>query len=90
VNLDSTGRNFRSSEILPIKADFKQVVIVVTAATWGLSLAFQIDGNNKIFSVCQCNRMKVSQLSLNSRKKTGENKFVPFKDKPRRLVPVCR
>jgi hypothetical protein len=33
VDLDSTGRNFRSSEILPIKADSKQVVIVVAAVT---------------------------------------------------------
>jgi hypothetical protein len=47
VDLDSTGRNFRSSEILPIKADSKQVVIVVTAATWNFSLAFQIDMSNK-------------------------------------------
>ena len=54
MDFDSTRRNFRSSEILPTKADSKQVVIVVAAATLNFSLAFQIDMSNKIFSVCQC------------------------------------
>jgi hypothetical protein len=90
VDFDSTGRNFRSSEILPIKADSKQVVIVVTAVTWSFSLASGLIGAIEYFLYVNAIPEKVSQLRLNFRKKMGGNEFVPFKDILRPLVPVCR
>lgn len=79
VDFDSTGRNFRSSEILPIKADSKQVVIVVTAATWSFSLASGLIGAIEYFLYVNAIAEKVSQLRLNSRKKTGETSLCPLK-----------
>ena len=89
VDFDSTGRNFRSSEILPIKADSKQVVIVVVAATLNFSLAFQIDMSNEIFSVCQCDCREGQPVEIEFQKKNRGKQVCALEDISRRLVPGC-
>ena len=89
VDFDSTGRNFRSSEILPIKADSEQVVIVVAAATLNFPLAFQIDMSNEIFSVCQCDCREGQPVEIEFQKKNRGKQVCALEDISRRLVPGC-